>query len=332
MSGGLREIRLFVAAYEERSFTAAAARENATQSGVSQHIRKLEERFSVKLFARTSASVAPTPAGDTYYRKCLDVLRAHDAATKELQHFATGLEGNVAIGLVPTIPRSAIARFIDTHPNVSVSVSEAFSGVLTERVLAGELAFAVVPAFPSGAGLRSRLFARTLEMLVAGRLAAPLRNSDSGQFNWRSPLKLVLPGPQNTRRGTIDTYLASNNVRVDRILELDAMFGTLDLVARTDWVTILPGVMIGTDRAGGAFEIVPLTDPPLWLDLVLIESARRVLSPAEQAFLNVLEEEMSRVNRAPDGGARGEPYWAMRDSGQASVPGISIIDGHKKNI
>jgi hypothetical protein len=65
---------------------------------------------------------------------------------------------------------------------------------------------------------------------------------------------------------------------------------------------------------------------------VLIESARRVLSPAEQAFLNVLEEEMSRVNRAPDGGARGEPYWAMRDSGQASVPGISIIDGHKKNI
>jgi DNA-binding transcriptional LysR family regulator len=166
-------------------------------------------------------------------------------------------------------------------------------------------------------------------MLVAGRLAAPLRNSDSGQFNWRSPLKLVLPGPQNTRRGTIDTYLASNNVRVDRILELDAMFGTLDLVARTDWVTILPGVMMGTDRAGGAFEIVPLTDPPLWLDLVLIESARRVLSPAEQAFLNVLEEETSRVNPAPDGGAGGEPYWAMRDSGKASVPGISIIDGHK---
>jgi DNA-binding transcriptional LysR family regulator len=42
MSGSLRDIRLFIAAYEERSFTAAATRENATQSGVSQHIRKLE--------------------------------------------------------------------------------------------------------------------------------------------------------------------------------------------------------------------------------------------------------------------------------------------------
>ena len=47
-SGSFRDIRLFVAAYEERSFTAAARRENATQSGVSQHIRKLEDGLRVK--------------------------------------------------------------------------------------------------------------------------------------------------------------------------------------------------------------------------------------------------------------------------------------------
>jgi LysR family transcriptional regulator, nitrogen assimilation regulatory protein len=41
MSESLRQIRLFVAAYEEGSFTAAAHRENATQSGVSQHIHQL---------------------------------------------------------------------------------------------------------------------------------------------------------------------------------------------------------------------------------------------------------------------------------------------------
>ena len=38
-TGSFRDIRMFVAAYEERSFTAAAKRENATQSGVSQHMR-----------------------------------------------------------------------------------------------------------------------------------------------------------------------------------------------------------------------------------------------------------------------------------------------------
>ncbi len=43
MSESLRDFHLFVAVYEERSFTAAAAREHATQSGVSQHVRKLED-------------------------------------------------------------------------------------------------------------------------------------------------------------------------------------------------------------------------------------------------------------------------------------------------
>ena len=48
----LQDIRLFVAAYEEKSFTAAATRENSTQSGVSHHIRQLETLLNVKLFVR----------------------------------------------------------------------------------------------------------------------------------------------------------------------------------------------------------------------------------------------------------------------------------------
>ena len=36
MTESLRDIRIFVAAYEERSFTVAAVREHATQSGVSR--------------------------------------------------------------------------------------------------------------------------------------------------------------------------------------------------------------------------------------------------------------------------------------------------------
>src|SRR5438128_2198830 len=49
---GLREMRMFVAVYEKRSFTAAAAREFATQSGVSQHVKQIEESLGVQLFDR----------------------------------------------------------------------------------------------------------------------------------------------------------------------------------------------------------------------------------------------------------------------------------------
>src|SRR3712207_2744446 len=171
MSGSVRDLRLFIAAYEERSFTAAAIRENATQSGVSQHVRKLEESFGVKLFSREKGRVAATPAGDSYYRHCIDVLRAHEAADRSARSFAVGLDGEIVVGLMPTMTRCALApvlaRFILAHPNLVVRVVEGYSAVLTQRVQASELDFAIVPAFAGGSGLKSRLFLRTPEVLVS---------------------------------------------------------------------------------------------------------------------------------------------------------------------
>lgn len=299
MLESLRDIRLFVAVYEERSFTTAALRENATQSGVSQHIRKIENRSGVKLFARGSGSVLPTPAGDSYYRHCIDVLRSNEAATRALKGFSTGLEGEITVGLMPTMTRCAIApvlaMFMDAHPNVMVRVVEAYSATLTQQVRAGELDFAVVPAFADAVGLRSRLLARTPEVLVSsGHLdiphMTPVRLSKLG------PLKFVLPSTRNTRRRSLETYFSSNGVKVGRVLELDAMLGTLDLVSNSDWVTVLPGVMMSRDIKSQGYNVNPLGEPSLSTDLVLIEPARQPLSAPAEVFLEVLEAETRRLN------------------------------------
>ncbi len=106
--GSFRDIRLFVAAFEERSFTAAARREGATQSGVSQHIRKLEEGLGVKLFVRDKGRVESTPAGDSYYRHCIELLNTHAKATSAVQRHAKGLDGNIVVGLMPTMTRCVL--------------------------------------------------------------------------------------------------------------------------------------------------------------------------------------------------------------------------------
>jgi LysR family nitrogen assimilation transcriptional regulator len=297
----LQDIRLFVAVYEERSFTRAAEREHATQSGVSQHVRKLETRYGVRLFERGANAVVPTPAGDRFYRSSIDVLRRYIAADRELRQHGRGLEGTVSVGLMPSMTRCilapALVRFMEAHPNVSVHTFEAYSRVLAERVMAGELDFAVVPALESAVGLRGRLLLRTPETIAlkagSGRLRhlAPTRLADLG------PLKVVVPGIANARRRSLDAYFAACGAEIVQILELDAMLATLDFVERTDWVAILPGVLTAPDIDGQRLSIAPLTDPPLWLDLVLIEPLRRPMSPAAEAFLEVLSEESARVNR-----------------------------------
>jgi DNA-binding transcriptional LysR family regulator len=304
VSNSLRDIRLFVAAYEERSFTAAARREHATQSGVSQHIRKLEDGLHAKLFARDKGRVVPTPAGDSYYRHCIELLNTYAKAASAVRKQGAGFAGNVIVGLMPTMTRCvlapALARFIERHPNVVIRVVEGYSATLTEQVQAAELEFAVVPAFSGAPGLKSRLFLRTPEVLVSNadsglKHLAPVRPAELG------PLKLVVPSRANTRRRLIETYLASNGVKIERLLELDAMLGTLDFVARTDWMAILPGIMMANETRSRQFTVNPITGPSFGLDLVLIEPARRPMSPGAKAFLGILEEESVRHNRRWDG-------------------------------
>ena len=61
-------------------------------------------------------------------------------------------------------------------------------------------------------------------------------------------------------------------------------------------MTILPGIMMANDIASKNLQVNPLTSPILETDLVLIEPARQPLSRAASAFLEVLEEETTRLN------------------------------------
>lgn len=192
---------------------------------------------------------------------------------------------------MPTFTRRALphvlGRFLETMPGVDVHVIEAYSATLTEMVRAGELDFAVVPAFEGAIGLSTRLLARGHEVLVAargrtGERDAPVRLNELG------PLKLVLPGTQNVRRRNLETYFASNGVEVERRLELDAMIGTLEFVAQTDWVAVLPGILMGAALDGQRYEMRPLDAPQLHAEFVLIEPARRMTDPAARSFAQLL--------------------------------------------
>jgi LysR family transcriptional regulator, nitrogen assimilation regulatory protein len=285
----VRSVQLFVAAYEERSFTLAAEREGATQSGVSQHVRQLETRHGVLLFRREKGRVIPTPAADTFYQHCLQALRAHETAFQRLRQFSHGLRGEARLGLMPTMNAAALApalmEFRQSHPNVKVSVTEAYSAALVEMVISGDLDVAVVPAMSAVLGIRVTPFVAVPEVFVRARGThsdtAPLRPATLG------PLKLVLPEIANIRAQTIRSYLASQNAEIAEVIEMNSMMGTLDLIARSDWCAILPALLMATRTYGDTFDIRPL-DPPLELQLVTVESASTALSPSADVFCEML--------------------------------------------
>jgi DNA-binding transcriptional LysR family regulator len=294
----VRQIRAVVAVCEEGSFTRAAQRENATQSGISQHVAALERTLGVRLFERSNAGVRPTPAGMRYYRRCVAALGTLQTGAEEMRELAGRVTGNLRIGLMPTFTRAALAPtlrdYVRDHPDVKLRIVEGYSSVLTEMVLAEDLDFAIVPTFEGRVGLRSRLLARDREMLISGpaRGLTPLATVRLADC---VPLKIVAPGLPNIRRRNLETYFQTNGVPVEELIEMDAMIGTLEFVAATDWVAVLPALICVNDIARRDLIINPIDDPPLYAEFVLIEPARRVLSVQARLFIERLDAEVARI-------------------------------------
>ena len=292
----IQQLRLFVAVYEEGSFSAAAMRVNATQSGLSMHVRQLEKRYGVTLFNRSSTGVVPTETGRTFYRHAIEVLNAAALAEDSLRELSGVLSDHIHIGLMPTFTGSvlspALMRFAREYPNVRVSIEEAYSATLSNRVSEGALDFAVVPAVDTELELETSLMAKDRECLVCSGNSLP----DIGRFvrlTELPPLRLVLPTAVNARRRRIEHYLSVHGVQVAELMELDAMLGTLDIVANSEWMSILPFVLGRPDRDGVARRFIPLEDPPLGVEYVRVSNRARPLGRAAQAFADMLQEELN---------------------------------------
>jgi DNA-binding transcriptional LysR family regulator len=313
MTESLLDLRLFVAAYQEGSFTAAATRENATQSGVSQHIHKLETSLGVQLFTRAAGRMIPTDAATDYYWRCIEILKTFQATQDDLSQFRKGFSGEITVGLIPTLTACALtpalATFANNHPNARIRVVEGYDAALTDRVRSGEFAFAIVPAVHRGENLESRHLQSTPEVFVSHR-SFGLKRLAPVCLAELPPLKLIVPGPGNIRRRTIDRYVAANNIKLKAKIELDSMMGTLDLIATSDWVAILPGMIMASEIDRPRFNIHPIVNPELTLGLVLIEPANRTLDPIASTFLRLLKAEAERVTER----------WQELSSARSAIP------------
>jgi len=304
----LRQIRAVIAVCEEGSFTRAAQRENATQSGISQHVAAVERTLKVKLFERTTGGVTPTPAGLRYYKRCVEAVGTLEHAAEEARSLAGEVTGELRIGLMPTFTRAVLAPVLDDFvprcPEVRLHIVEGYSGMLTEMVLDDKLDFAVVPAYEGTVGLRSRLLVRDREMLISGPRRglmplSPIRLADC------TPLKFVLPGPDNTRRRNLETYFQTHGVEVAALLEMDAMIATLEFVACSDYVTILPSVISVNDIGRNELMVNPIVSPELHAEFVVIQPTRRTLSTQARMFLQRFEAEVAHIHDVWDDAIAG---------------------------
>ena len=294
----LRHIKAFIAVYEEGSFSKAAIREHATQSGVSMVVRQLEDQLGVRLFDRAKWGVRPTAPGKRYYTLCKPLVRSLELANLEMRQLAGEPTGRVTVGIMPAHGRSllpaVIARIGNDHPDLDLHVVEGFSGWLAERVALGDLDFAVVPTAQERDGISPCWVRNDFEVLVSGP-SLRLQHMKPMRLSEFPPLNLIMPEPLNARRRVLDGFLQQYEVTLVRVMSMDAMHTALSLIPQSDWCAILPATMMSRELRDGSLTLNPIVGPAIVTSFALVEPTYKPMGPAARLLSDQLHEEFGRA-------------------------------------
>jgi LysR family transcriptional regulator, nitrogen assimilation regulatory protein len=302
----LKQIRCFVAAYEEGSFSKAAQREHCTQPGLSLYIQCLESMLSHRLFERKARGVTPTIAGRHFYACCTDILRVIGTSKQRMLELTSSIPTAITVGISPSISAGVLPwmlpDYLATHPYVDLRLVEANGGTLSDWVMSGEVDMAIAARPPVHRGLETSHFFRDRLVLVTRpdathgrkRRAVHRNASDLGK------LKLILPSAKHSLRQVVESAVRIGAAGSGRLLEIDGMLGTLELVQKSDWAAIVAGTAVAQAVKQGRLVAEPIYGPELWLDFYLIRQTNAVLSVACREFLQLLQETIKKVVGAPD--------------------------------
>lgn len=300
MSVSIKQLKAFVAVVEEKSFSLAAERLNATQSGMSMLVQNLEISIGKQLINRSPGKMVLTDSGLTFYDYSIDILKLMEKALIEVKSNTKELTGSFNCGLMPTFTRSALpntlTEFLTDNPKVDIKITEAYSGVLEEMVRSNKLEFAIVPSVKSPIGLNVEFISSDINLLVTSKNSL-FKHLEPINLSSVKNIKIILPGPENSRRVAINEYFATHNINVIKKLEMDGMIGTLQMIATSDWSAILPAALCHLDLSGETRTLSPLISPNLITDYVMITSASKELSPVAELFSKKICKEIKNLSK-----------------------------------
>jgi len=232
----LKGVEVFVAVARAGSFVRAAERLHLTASAVGKAVARLEARLQVRLFERSTRSLALTEAGTRFHAACTRVLSELEEAEHALASEGEVLAGRLRIDLPVTFGRLLVLpilapllrrwprvqpvlsftdRYVDmTEEGIDVAVRigspEAWPPSLGHRYLGQEQKlFCAAPAYLAEHGTPQAIAD------LARHAAIMYRKADGSTSPW-----LIRHGQDRVEKTALDARIVVGNAEAQRDLTL----------------------------------------------------------------------------------------------------------------
>ncbi len=259
----LDQLRIFIAAAEAGSFSAAGRRLRRAQSVVSQAVATLEGRLGIELFARAGRYPALTEAGRLVLADAVAVAAGVDALKARAKAMAEGLEPELSVAIDVMFPMQVLtavaASFGEAFPSTPLRLYVEALGGVAQAVLDGRATLGVMGSLiPAGEALvRERLLGVKMVFVAApshplGGMAGPIAEAELVKH-----IQLVLTDRTALSEGREFQVISP---RTWRLADLGAKHEFLR--AGLGWGG-MPFALVAQDLAAGVLRELTVQDRPL---------------------------------------------------------------------
>ena len=156
----LTELRYIVMLARERHFGHAAEKCHVSQPTLSVALKKVEKRYGITLFERTSSDVRLTPIGTQIAHQAEKVLQEAERLKEIATQGKDPLVGPLRVGVIYTIAPYILPRLIpalhNRAPQMPLFINENFTSTLGDQLRLGELDVIIVALPFNEPGIVSR--------------------------------------------------------------------------------------------------------------------------------------------------------------------------------
>lgn len=289
----LQTLKIFCDLVELGSFSAAGARNNVTQSAVSQQIRILEEKYKVSFFERGNKKFAVTPEGRVFEQVARQMLELYDSIGARLRELGDIISGSLRISTVYGIGLhdlpAKLELFRKEHPEVTVLVEYKRFQRVYEDVESGRADVGLV-AYPRNTdGVIADIFDED-ELVVVCSPQHRLAKKKKINLIELNGENFVSFDPDALTSKAIDRALRQHKVHLSQNHQFDGIETVKRAVEVAGVVSIVPRRTVKNEESDNRLSVLRIEDEELRRPLGLIRKQGKVNSPALREFLRVMHQ------------------------------------------
>lgn len=295
----IRQLKIFIALEETRSFTAAANKNFITQSAVSHSIKSLEKQLDCALIERMGKRITLTPYGEVFLHHAKRVIVELETALTKIETLKHWGYSSIRVGAPDTICQyilpQVLKEFAKKHPKCEITMELGDTPEIQKKLAHGilDLAIGIHLAPADNNFIFTPLAEDSLCFITASDHEWVSRQTNHGGS--LKDVRLIAYSAESETMRLITKHFNDNTVKYRHPLTLGNMEAIKEMTMQGLGVGIIPPWVAKREFASGKLIAHTISNPAPKRSWGVFANSGKSFSLPEEDFITICKAELNKA-------------------------------------